>query len=361
MNREPGETAIGWSGQCRERLDAELQRFVEEGLRSAARHSPDAHELWRQLGHAGRGGKKLRSTLLFASYECCGGEDLDVVCQIAAAVELLHTALVIHDDVIDRDLVRRGSANVSGVFADEARVRGATETGAVTLGVAAGILAGDLALARAVQQVALCGADPATTRDLLALVEDAVRVSAAGELDDVAIGVCRSPAATLERILAVAEHKTAWYSFRFPLQAGAVLAGAPAATVDQLGEVGRLAGIGFQLIDDLRGVFGDEADTGKSALSDLREGKVTALIAHARTTAAWDAMAAHIGDAALTAATAATVRDLLESCGSRRFVEDLADDHLKRAIDTAERVGLDASLLAELARITHSILGSNAA
>lgn len=361
MNREPGAHATPASARRRARLDDELDRFVADGLACAAGHGADAEELWRQLGRAGRGGKKLRSALLFASYECCGGQDLDVVCRVGAALELLHTALVIHDDVIDRDVVRRGTRNVSGVFADQGRARGATEDGAVTLGVAAGVLAGDLALARAIQQVALCGADAGTTRELLALVEDAIRVSAAGELGDVITSVCRTFTATLDQVVAVAEQKTAWYSFRLPLQAGAVLAGAPAAVVDQLATVGRLAGIGFQLADDLRGVFGDEADTGKSALGDLREGKATALIAHARTTTAWDTMSPHIGDPALTPAAAATVRHLLESCGSRRFVEDLAEDYLRRALDTAERTGLQPSLLAELGRLTQRIMRSTAA
>lgn len=364
MNHEQGEAPVDRAARAsgwRARLDVELDRFVADGLRRSTEERADTHELWQQLGRTGRGGEKLRSTLLFAAYECCGGDDDEVVARVGAAVELLHTALVIHDDVIDRDVVRRGSANVSGVFADTARVRGAREEGAVTLGVAAGILAGDLALARAIHLVALCGADAATTRALLALVEDAVRVSAAGELDDVAAGVCRATAPTLEQVLAIAEQKTAWYSFRFPLQAGAVLAGAPGATVDQLAEVGRLAGIGFQLADDLRGVFGDESDTGKSALSDLREGKFTALIAHARTTAVWNKIAPHIGDASLEAGAAETVRELLQSCGSRRFVEGLAEHHLTRAEEMAERIGLDPALLTELTRHSRRIMRSTAA
>lgn len=342
-------------------LRDELDRFIGEALRREPSHSADVQEMWRQLGHACRGGKKLRSALLYASYESYGGQDADLVCQVGAALELLHTAFVIHDDVIDRDLIRRGSSNVSGVFAARARARGANEEGAVTLGVAAGVLAGDLALMRAVQQVALCGARQATTRQLLALVDDAVRVSAAGELDDVVTSVCRSATVTMEQVVAIAEHKTAWYSFRLPLQVGAILADAPQETVDQLAVVGRLTGIGFQLADDLRGVFGDESETGKSALSDLREGKMTALMAHARTTGAWDAIAVHIGDPTLTPAAAMAVRDLLSTYGSRRFVEDLAEDYLKQAVQTAEQAGIEPALLGKICRLTQRIMRSAAA
>ncbi len=250
-NRFPGRRAAEMATTYRGGLRDELDRFVGEGLRRAVGQSADAQELWRQLGHAGRGGKKLRPALLFASYDCFGGKDMELVCEVGAALELLHTAFVIHDDVIDRDVVRRGSSNVSGFFTERARARGASEDGAVTLGVAAGVLAGDLALASAIQQIAMCEASQETTRQLLALLDDAVRVSAAGELDDVVTSLCRSTV-TMEQVLAIAEQKTAWYSFRLPLLAGAVLAGAPQGTVDQLAVVGRLAGIGFQLVDDLR-------------------------------------------------------------------------------------------------------------
>jgi geranylgeranyl diphosphate synthase type II len=101
-----------------------------------------------------------------------------------------------------------------------------------------------------------------------------------------------------------------------------------------------MLGIAFQLLDDLHGVFGDPAVTGKSVLTDLREGKQTPLVAHARTTASWPGIAAHLGRPDLTEADAAVVRGLLEECGSRRFVEELAADYVRGARRALEQLGL---------------------
>jgi geranylgeranyl diphosphate synthase type II len=348
------------AGTRRSSVQRELDRFASDGLRRTRRHSADVREMWVQLARASHGGKRLRSALLLASYRCYGGQDEFVASRVGAALELLHTAFLMHDDVIDKDLTRRGSKNISGDFVDRALTRGACADGASSVGVAAGVLAGDLALMKAARLMALCGADPVTTRGLLDLLDNTVEVTVAGEVDDVVMSGCVAPKPSLDQVIAIAENKTAGYSFQFPLQAGALLAGAPNTVIDQLAEVGRLAGVGYQLVDDLRGVFGDESSTGKSVLGDLREGKQTALIVHARGTSAWDRVSPHIGNPALTAEQAATARALLESCGSRRFVEELAEDYLTRAVSTAEQVGLEPTLLGEIARLAERILESAA-
>ena len=188
-------------------------------------------------------------------------------------IELLHTAFVIHDDVIDDDHLRRGRPNVSGTFRARGRALGATDDGA-GYGLTAAILAGDLALAAAVRAVALCGAAPDVVRRLLDLFDSALHTTAAGELADVRLTLDHGPV-TLAESLAMEEQKTSAYSFALPLRAGAVLAGADAATTARLGEVGRAMGVAFQLVDDLIGVFGDPDRSGKSATCDLRTRKQT--------------------------------------------------------------------------------------
>jgi geranylgeranyl diphosphate synthase, type II len=340
----------------------ELDRFTADGLDHSRRYSEDYQSLWLSLGQAARSGKQLRSALLLATFHAYGGPDTasPAATRVAAAVELLHTAFVIHDDVIDKDLRRRGAPNVSGLFVERARARDVPADGRATLGLAAGVLAGDLALIGAVRAVALCGASPATTRRLLDLLSDAARISAAGELDDVALSVGAGGSGSLGDIITAEEHKTAVYSFQLPLQAGAVLAGAPDATTELLGTVGRLAGIGFQLVDDLRGVFADEAETGKDALGDLREGKATALISHARGTHAWPEIARHVGDPALDGERAEVARRLLEECGARAHVEELADGYLSAAVQAAEDGRLPASLVTELTDLCRRIRRSAA-
>jgi geranylgeranyl diphosphate synthase, type II len=151
--------------------------------------------------------------------------------------------------------------------------------------------------------------------------------------------------ASLRESLLMEEQKTSAYSFGLPLQAGAVLAGADEETVDRLGEAGRVLGVAFQLVDDLLGVFGDPARTGKSTTNDLRAQKQTPLLAHARCTPEWDRIRSFVGRD-LTDEELAEVRGLLTASGSRGFVEDLAHTHVSTARTLVADLGVTTDLLA---------------
>ncbi|MGY4642671.1 polyprenyl synthetase family protein [Cellulomonas sp. URHB0016] len=324
------------------------QTFAEFFATGAARASGvEPRALWDAMADAADGGKRLRPQLLMATYEAFGGTRPEVAQHVADAVELLHTAFVMHDDVIDRDLHRRGRPNVFGAFEARGRAAGASASRAHRYGQAAGILAGDLALVGATRLVATADTDRSTVLRLLDLLDETVRVTAEGELGDVRLGIGVDEPA-LADVLTVEEHKTAVYSFSLPMRAGAVLAGAPRGVLPALDRLGRLLGTAFQLQDDLLGVFGDEAVTGKSTLSDLREGTVTALVVHARTTVEWATVAAHLGDPDLTRSAADDVRDALTRCGSRQLVEDLVEQHLAEAGRIARELGPVADVVERL-------------
>ncbi|MDI3330780.1 MAG: polyprenyl synthetase family protein [Micrococcus sp.] len=337
-------------------VEQEIQRVLDEGAARSQRLGPGHRDLWAALAGAVEGGKRFRPQLLTATHQALGGTEPEPVDRVGAALELLHTAFVVHDDVIDGDEVRRGRLNVSGTFAATARRRGAAEGVAHHYGGAAGLLAGDLALVTATRMIARCGAPEGVTDRLLDLLEDAVHASAAGELADVGLALpVDGHAASVADAVRVAELKTAVYSFRLPLQAGAVLAGAPAGAVTALAPVGRHLGIGFQLLDDLLGVFGDPQRTGKGTLSDLREGKPTALIAHARSTGAWSELRDLVGDPALDDRGADRARALLTDCGARDRVSVLAEEFLEGALAAAGRTPLTPALHAMIAGMADEI------
>lgn len=314
------------------------------GFERSIRLGDNHDRLWTALCSATAGGKRFRPRLVVAAHDALDGHARPSAFRAGAALELLHTAFVIHDDVIDGEDTRRGRLNVSGSFAAHARSRGAEEAAARHQGTAAGILAGDLALLSAMTLVARCGAGAEVVDQLIELVEEAVHATVTGELTDVRTGLS-AESASIDEALRVAELKTGAYSFQLPLQAGAILAEAPAEVTAALGHVGRFVGIGFQLLDDLLGVFGDETRTGKSATSDLREGKITCLIAAARPTSVWPELQALIGLSDLSDHEAARARDLLEECGARAVVQTLADRHLDAALTGAERSALPDPVL----------------
>lgn len=262
------------------------------------------------------GGKRFRPWLFAAVHEELRGTwaDAPEVAQetldrVAASLELLHTAFVAHDDVIDHDDTRRGRASVPGWFKES------TTSTSETYPRAGGILVGDLALAAAVRGIATCGASPAMTEVLLDLLDVALQDSAVGEFADVRLSLGNA-APTVDDALSVAELKTAAYSFVLPMQAAAVLAGAPRSVVEKVGDVGRSLGIAFQMRDDLFGTFAAADVVGKDPDGDLREGKRTVLVVHAATTSHWPRIAAHLGDPELTSVDADEVRRALVDAGS---------------------------------------------
>lgn len=310
-----------------------LDGFFDDALE----RSLDDHDrqLWSAIREQTQAGKRFRPKLLLSMYEALGGTDTRSAGAVADAVELLHTAFVIHDDVIDDDVVRRGRPNISGYFSAHARDIGAQGAKAQTYGAAAGILAGDLALGGAIRGIAVCGAPPETLSRLFDLVDDVLHRSAAGELADVRVSFTE---AELDDVIDIAAWKTSAYSFELPMQAAAMLAQVDDATVDSLGQTGRYLGIAFQLIDDLDGVFASADQTGKDPLSDLREGKFTGLLALARDTEQWADLARYVGRPELTVAEMERARALLIASGARDSVVALAENFRGAALHTSVRL-----------------------
>jgi geranylgeranyl diphosphate synthase type II len=336
--------------------DQALQRLLDTGAARAAGTDERHARLWAALTDAATGGKRFRPALVSALHDALGGNRPQAAATVGAAVELLHTAFVIHDDVIDGDDLRRGRPNVSGTFRAEALAAGAAARDAGDLARTAGILAGDLALAAAIRAVATCGAPGAVVATLLDLFDGALHTTAAGELADVRLAMGVEPASVAESV-AMDAQKTSAYSFALPMQAGALLADADEPTVARLGEAGQMLGTAFQLVDDLLGVFGDPARTGKSASSDLRAGKQTPLLAHARTTPEWARIQGYVGRE-LSTAELVEVRELLTLSGSRSFVEGLARTHLATGRSFVEELGVPGELVDAVVRTPGLLAGS---
>lgn len=324
-------------------IDAALARMSER-LGAA---DPAAGALSDAIRRATGGGKRFRPALVVAAFHALGGraDETPALYPVAAAFELLHTAFVVHDDVIDHDTERRGLPNVAGEFRARARARGADAAGAALLGDAAAILAGDVLLHEATRTVALLDLTAETRADLFALIDEAVLVSAAGELADVENSITAGRGSDSDRILITTANKTAVYSFSAPLEAGAVLAGAATGSRLALRRIGQHLGLAFQLVDDLIGAFGPATLAGKDEGADLREAKQTPLIALARESDAWPEVSRALSDARTGPVAVRAAQRALAASGARERLERLVDDTLEDA-----RAIADASLLPDAAR-----------
>lgn len=328
-----------------------LTQVLADGQRRSRAFSTQYAELWESLTRMTLGGKMVRPRLLLDTHEALGGLDERAAVDSACAMQLLHIALVIHDDVIDNDTVRRGEANISGKFASEAMRLGAARCEAQAWGVASSLLAGDLMITLAHSLLARLDITEAKRNMVLDIFDDTIFESAAGEHSDVWLSL-HLEEANSDDVLAMVSQKTAAYSFQAPLLIAAVLAGADSSLIDELSAISRQIGVIYQLRDDVLGLFGDESATGKSTLSDLREGKETLLIAFARSDPSWAEVQLAFGDRLLGTADGHRLRTVIEESGARVFVESMIAERCENVNRLIRAAGLPTALSNRLVQLT---------
>jgi geranylgeranyl diphosphate synthase type I len=305
--REAGPLAFvaGVESRIRSLHDSEASRWVPVDARFAGVVDAIA-------GLALAGGKRLRALFAYWAFTGAGGDpDSPLIVDAGAALELIHLAALIHDDVMDASARRRGRPTLQVSFADLHRGQG-WRGDAARFGEAAAIVLGDVALFHA--DSLLAGAPGEAHR----IVADLKLEMAMGQYLD--LHATAAGGADAETALRVAHYKTAKYSVERPLHLGASLAGRRRELGPALSAFGVPLGIAFQLADDLLGEFGDPALTGKPVGDDLRQGKPTLLLA---------------------------------TGGRRREVEQTLERLVEQAVSALEGAGLApeaTAALAELAR-----------
>jgi len=259
---DPSDAALLWLRHTQSHVEGRLAELL--ALPDEQTIDPRwSHALVLAREYALRPGKRLRPALLAIGHGLGTGHAQlgEGVWTFAAAFELLHTFLLIHDDVADRAERRRGSPALHRVLADG------------RLGEDLAVVVGDHLFARSIEAMLASGlpAAPLVVRHYLGIC----RHTAAGQYLD--LDLTRAPLSevTLFQALRVAHLKTARYGFVAPLVCGAMLAGAPSALLEALERVGRQVGLAYQLRDDLIGLLGDPLLTGKSTDGDLAQGKRT--------------------------------------------------------------------------------------
>ncbi|MEU9361212.1 polyprenyl synthetase family protein [Streptomyces sp. NPDC048301] len=344
-------------------VEAVLGEHLDARLREAARtDSVFAEEVAsRVVGLALRGGKRLRTAFVRCGWLASGGaEDHLTPLRLGAALELLQTCALVHDDVMDESPVRRGAPAVHEDFAlmhRAGRMRGSS--GSFSAGAA--VLAGDLALAWAddlLTDIALSHPyGPRLHQEWQAMRSEMI----AGQYLDMRAQATGSADPAQARNVAVL--KSALYTVERPLAMGAALAAADTPTTDALRAAGRCAGLAFQLHDDLLGAFGDPAVTGKPADEDLRARKLTYLLAVALRLAdeSGDTEAlAVLGPGTVTpdADTVARMRAALQRTGARAAVEEEIAELSASSIGHFASSGADSGARREFASLLARAVGT---
>jgi geranylgeranyl diphosphate synthase type I len=281
------------------------------------------------------GGKAVRPALAVLSAEAVDASPA-VALPGAVAVELVHNFSLLHDDVMDGDRERRHRPTAWAVW-----------------GIGPAIIVGDALLSLA--QEMLLAMDTPPGRAAAAALAHATTEMIAGQANDLAFEA--EAAVSLERCVTMEAAKTGAL-LACAASIGALLAEAPAASVAALFDYGLHLGLAFQAIDDLLGIWGDPARTGKPAASDLRQHKktlpVTASLALAgeRT----DELADLLVGAATSEQVAARAAQVMEACGVRAWVAAEASRHLDTAVGALDRVDLATGPVAELTELASYVV-----
>ena len=336
-------------------VEARLRRLFDQEDERWAAVDPDLAAPFEALrSYVLSGGKRLRPAFCFWAFVGAGGSPDDpAVIDAGAAIEMLHTAALIHDDIIDGSLRRHGADTVHVRFAGMHAGRGWSGTPA-RFGEGAAILIGDLSLIYS--SLLLAGAPPAA---VATFEEMRLEVNVGQYLDILgsAQGVSRPGLAAADRARRICRFKTAKYTIERPLHLGAALA-APerlGELAGPLSEFGLPLGEAFQLKDDLLGVFGDPGVTGKPVGDDLREGKPTLLAA---LTADRDPrFATRFGAADLGPEDIADLQEMIVATGARAEVEQAVDELVARSETALERLPLKAPALTALGLVARYVAG----
>ncbi len=343
------------------RIEAALAEYLDIRRRGAAAIDPAFAEAVDELAaFVLGGGKRIRPTFAWWGWRGAGGDEespeADAVLRATAALELIQACALVHDDLIDASATRRGRPTVHVTFAKRHATAGWSGRPA-RFGAAAAVLLGDLALAWADDLFRASGLSPIALERATEPWQQMRMEVLGGQFLDVlhqATGDLSAKAA-----LQIDRYKTAAYTVERPLHLGAAIAGAPPDLIAAYRRFGAEIGVAFQLRDDLLGVFGDPAVTGKPAGDDLREGKRTLLVALAveraerrGDSAAREAVVRAVGDPRLDEAGVARMRTLFSELGAVQAVEQRIAALTGSALDclSAARVAEPAaSRLAELA------------
>lgn len=351
-----------------EALENEMNHFFGQQREIMLGVSEETIPLLDSIEALSRNGKRLRALLAYWGYRGAGRSRLtSSIIKAGLAIELFQTAALIHDDIIDASDTRRGAPSVHRRFEAMHTALG-YKTKASTFGVSSAILAGDLCLSWS--EMVFSAIPELTAQSEARLIFDLMRteVMAGQYLDIVGEAVPEEePQKALERALNVIRFKSAKYSCEHPLALGGALGlglcrGETSPLIEGYRNFSLPLGEGFQLRDDVLGVFGEPDTTGKPAGDDLREGKRTVLTAFTAMKAPAEDrifLEASLGAPHLDAEAIAKLQDLIKSSGALEATEEMIQEKSSQALGRLKELNIDTTVKQALEDIAARALHRN--
>ena len=313
----------------KEKIELRLKTFLDEKIADAEKISDSSREIMQYIKEFNlRGGKRIRSVLIIMAYKSLGGKNENAIIDIAASAELMQSFLLIHDDIIDDDDLRRGGPTMHRIYAE--KYKGCDNP--KKFGENMAIIAGDLLASLGNEIISKSAFDEEKKLKLLQKFNKIIKLTGYGEIIDILSGLKTN--VTEQDISKMHKLKTAVYTIEGPLHMGAIAAGASDDQLKILSEYAIPLGMAFQLKDDILGLFGSEEKLGKPADSDIKEGKKTLLILKVLENAnkeQKELIGNALGNKDITKTELTKVREIIKETGSLSYSENLAEKLVKKA------------------------------
>ncbi|MEM4717616.1 MAG: polyprenyl synthetase family protein [Desulfurococcaceae archaeon] len=290
-----------------------------------------------------RGGKRLRATLALVGYwsKEWGAGDLNAISNIMVAIELLQSYLLIHDDIMDRDELRRGGPTTHVMFTKLCLENNWSDC--EHYGISQAIVAGDLLEASTIGLLAHRSIDSTVLRDLIYTYSKGLRLVAYGQYLDVMFSKLPLREVREEDVRLVYELKTSSYTVELPLVLGAISSGKyNDKLLRELSMYAYPAGIAFQIRDDIIGLYGDPSVTGKPAGSDVKSKKKTILVTKAYELASvedkrfLEKVYSELHEDEISEEHVIRVRDIVKDTGALHYAEELISNYVSKTIKSLE-------------------------
>lgn len=342
----------------RREIENRISGFCREKSRELFRKTETGDIIGTFIADLSVKGKMIRGLLAVMMHDAFGGNNHAGAVSAAAAIELFHAGLLIHDDIMDNDTIRRGMKTIHTIFADAAEKSG-IRTDRQKFGNDMAICAGDTAFFLSFELLSDVNSGSSGSASVLREVARELATVTLGQTMDVFHSATARPVSK-DDILNCYVHKTAGYTFSLPMAVGAIVAGnTDYALHKKIRNLGRHLGIAYQLKDDELGIFGDSGDTGKPVGSDITDNKKTfyrALADQRLNTDKKQHLDRLYGKSPLTAPEIKVIRKAYTESGIRREVSRLMTAHIKKAIALLDDITLPGTYREYIAELADFII-----
>lgn len=304
------------------------------------------------LNEACSGGKRIRGALVKLGYEMANGKRQIAngeVLKISAAYEIFQAAILAHDDIIDKSLLRRGRPSLYAQF------------GAGHMGISKAICLGDIGFFLAFKLITTANFPDKHKNNALKIFSSSMLDTGIGELLDVELSQKELSESHIQDIISIYKFKTAHYTIAAPLLLGAVLSGSNDKRLQAIRNFGQNLGIAFQIQDDINDIFSEKNRLGKETGGDIKEGKGTLLYVYAKAKADStnkSLLKKYYGNPKITKPEIATVKNIFLTSGALEYARSEALSYSQKAKEYIPEITVDKKYGQMLLEMTEFLLSS---